>query len=102
STSGSRWILSDLIAPLGSRARIEHEDITLVLVNEVRVVRKVLIVVAVLVVVTSLANAQPARAPRHWARGTAIRLWIDPEQMPPNGEALVEKAMKTWTSAADG
>jgi hypothetical protein len=29
-------------------------------------------------------------------------LWIDPEQMPPDGEALVEKAMATWTVAADG
>ena len=38
----------------------------------------------------------------HWARGAAIRVWIDPEQTPPGGEALVEKAMKTWTVAADG
>ena len=31
-----------------------------------------------------------------------IRVWIDPDAMPPNGEPLVEKAMKTWTAAADG
>ncbi len=48
-----------------------------------------------------LLTGQPA-APRHWARGTAIRVWIDPDAMPPNGELLVEKAMKTWTAAADG
>jgi len=52
--------------------------------------------------VAALASAQPSRPPRHWAKGTVIRVWIDPEQMPPDGEALVEKAMKTWTVAADG
>ena len=56
--------------------------------------------------VAALANAQPARTQdwrgHHWARGAQIRVWIDPEQMPPNGAALVEKAMKTWTAAADG
>jgi hypothetical protein len=65
----------------------------------VRGVREAL---AVLVVLAPGATAQPQSAPRHWARGSAIRLWIDPEQAPPNGEALVEKAMKTWTAAADG
>jgi len=58
-------------------------------------------VLAVLAVLGTLVTAQE-RAPRHWARGSAIRLWIDPEQMPPSGEALVEKAMKTWTGAAGG
>jgi hypothetical protein len=55
-------------------------------------------------VVAALANAQPAVDWRghHWARGGAIRVWIDPEQMPPGGALLVEKAMKTWTAAADG
>jgi len=55
-------------------------------------------------VFAALANAQPALDWRghHWVRGGAIRVWIDPEQMPPGGELLVEKAMKTWTVAADG
>ena len=53
-------------------------------------------------VLALLAVAQPSPAPRHWARGAAIRVWIDPDAKPPNGEALVEKAMKTWTTAADG
>ena len=48
------------------------------------------------------AAAQSPSLPRHWAKGAAIRVWIDPDAMPPNGEALVEKAMKTWTTAADG
>ncbi|HUK34794.1 MAG TPA: matrixin family metalloprotease [Vicinamibacterales bacterium] len=46
--------------------------------------------------------AQAPSAPRHWAKGAAIRVWIDPDAMPANGDALVEKAMKTWTTAADG
>jgi len=65
---------------------------------KVQGVRGVLVVLAVLVLCAT-TDAQP---PRHWAKGSAIRIWIDPEQMPPNGEALVEKAMATWTAAADG
>lgn len=65
---------------------------------KVRGVREVL---GVLVVLVLCAGAQ-AQVPRHWAKGSLIRIWIDPEQAPPNGEALVEKAMKTWTAAADG
>src|SRR5205807_441838 len=66
------------------------------------VLRALIASVVLVSVLVSSANAQPSRAPRHWARGAAIRLWIDPEQMPPNGDTLVEKAMKTWTVAADG
>jgi Matrixin len=65
---------------------------------KVQEVRGVLGVLGVLAV---LANAQDWRG-HHWAKGSAIRVWIDPEQTPPGGEALVEKAMKTWTVAADG
>jgi len=54
------------------------------------------------VLLALLAVAQPAQAPRHWSKGAAIRVWIDPDARPPNGDALVEKAMKTWTSAAAG
>jgi len=61
----------------------------------------VLVVLGVLAVLGVPLGAQDWRG-HHWARGSAIRLWIDPEQMPPNGETLVEKAMKTWTVAADG
>lgn len=52
-----------------------------------------------------LGAAQSPRAPwsgKHWARGGAIRVWVDPLQAPPGGDALVEKAMKTWTTAAAG
>jgi hypothetical protein len=67
--------------------------------RKVQEVRGVLVVLAVLVL-SATTDAQTA--PRHWAKGSAIRLWIDPAQAPPSGEALVEKAMKTWTAAADG
>jgi len=55
------------------------------------------------VVLLSLAAvAQGQSAQRHWAKGSAIRVWVDPDAMPPNGDALVEKAMATWTTAAGG
>ena len=38
----------------------------------------------------------------HWARGAAIKVWIDPAGAPKGGDELVERAMKTWTAAADG
>ena len=54
-----------------------------------------------LAVLGVLLSAQDWRG-HHWQRGAAIRVWVDPEQMPPKGEALVEKARHTWTVAADG
>src|SRR4051812_38591254 len=38
----------------------------------------------------------------HWAAGAVIRVWIDPARAPAGGDVLVERAMKTWTTAADG
>ncbi len=65
-----------------------------------RGMRTVVGVLAVLASFAMPANAQ--RAERHWERGSAIRVWIDPAFMPPDGETLVEKAMHAWTVAADG
>jgi len=67
-------------------------------------VLKVLRVLGVLMVLGVLVVPMGAQDWRghHWAKGSAIRVWIDPEQMPPDGDTLVEKAMKTWTVAADG
>ena len=48
-----------------------------------------------------ILSAVPALA-EHWPRGVAIRVWIDPAGAPKGGDELVERAMKTWTSAADG
>ena len=63
-------------------------------------VRAVQVVLGVLVLCATVRAQQPV--PRHWAKGSAIRIWIDPEHAPPDGDALVEKAMKTWTTAAEG
>jgi hypothetical protein len=43
----------------------------------------------------------PSRQPR-WPEGQVIRVWIDPELAPADAEPLVERAMSTWTTAADG
>jgi hypothetical protein len=40
--------------------------------------------------------------PPHWPRDSAIRVWIDATTAPPGAAALVEKALQTWTRAADG
>ena len=31
-----------------------------------------------------------------------IPVWIDRQNLPPKGDELVDRAMKTWTTAADG
>src|SRR5206468_10331813 len=38
----------------------------------------------------------------HWVDRAVIRVWIDPARAPAGGDALVERAMKTWTAAAGG
>ena len=57
---------------------------------------------AVVVLVALLVAAQTPPAVRHWAKGQTIRVWIDTLDSPPNGETLVARAMRTWTTAADG
>jgi hypothetical protein len=58
---------------------------------------------SVVVVALALLAAQaPPEVARHWQRGAAIRVWIDPLAAPPGGTMLVERAMRTWTRAADG
>jgi len=51
----------------------------------------------------AVAGAQvvPLASP-HWPPNSAIRVWIDPANAPSGGVALVEKALQTWTHAADG
>jgi Matrixin len=43
----------------------------------------------------------PAAA-AHWPSGAVIRVWIDLERAPSGGDGLVERAMQTWTYAAQG
>jgi hypothetical protein len=55
-----------------------------------------------LALVAYLAVEQAPPAVRHWAKGSVVRVWIDPLHAPAGGDDLVEKAMRTWTAAADG
>jgi Matrixin len=57
---------------------------------------------AAVVFVASLLAVQAPAPARHWAKGAAIRVWVDPLNAPPGGAMLVERAMRTWTRAADG
>ncbi len=38
----------------------------------------------------------------HWPLHAVVPVWIDQRNMPPQGDQLVEKAMRTWTTAANG
>ena len=38
----------------------------------------------------------------HWAVHATIPVFIDRRNLPPQGDQLVEKAMKTWTTASSG
>jgi Matrixin len=49
----------------------------------------------------TLLPAAPAAA-AHWPSGAVIRVWIDPDRAPSGGDGLVERAMQTWTHAAQG
>jgi hypothetical protein len=38
----------------------------------------------------------------HWALHAVIPVWIDRQNLPPQGDQLVERAMRTWTTASSG
>ena len=59
---------------------------------------KTTIAAVVVLLVLTAGAVQAAR----WPRGAAIKVWIDPAGAPKGGDELVERAMKTWTAAADG
>jgi hypothetical protein len=40
--------------------------------------------------------------PEHWALRSVIPVWIDRQNLPPRGDELVDRAMKTWTTAGGG
>ncbi len=49
-----------------------------------------------------LIAAQAPPAARHWPKNEVIRVWVDPLRAPSGAATLVERAMRTWTSAAEG
>src|SRR5438105_2379926 len=38
----------------------------------------------------------------HWAAHSVIPVWVDRQNLPAQGDQLVDRAMGTWTNAADG
>jgi hypothetical protein len=54
-----------------------------------------------LVLLFLVAQTAPLSSP-HWAKGEVIRVWIETRPAPADGARLVERAMKTWTAAAEG
>jgi Matrixin len=56
-----------------------------------------IIIESVLVPLQTAPRTQP-----RWPAGHLIRVWIEPDMAPAEAEPLVERAMSTWTSAADG
>lgn len=49
-----------------------------------------------------IAQASVFSPKERWAPRSTINVWVDRQNMPPQGDQLVERAMKTWTTAADG
>jgi hypothetical protein len=47
------------------------------------------------------AVGQPMKTVR-WPPGATIPVWLDPSNAPPDASPLVDRALKTWTDAAEG
>jgi hypothetical protein len=60
------------------------------------------IISAVLIAVGLAAMARSQPGPPRWPAGETVLAWIDSAQAPPGAEALVERALKNWTDAAEG
>jgi len=59
-----------------------------------------LLCVALTIPVWATSQA-PASGP-HWPLRSVIRVWVDPQNLPPQGTQLVDRAMQRWTAAAGG
>jgi hypothetical protein len=59
-------------------------------------------IIAAVLIVTAAAPVAAVAAAAHWPAGAVIRVWVDPAGAPAGGDALVERAMRTWTDAAQG
>ena len=55
----------------------------------------------VILALAALVGAGAAGDP-HWPARAVIQVWIDRQDAPPGGDTLVDKAMRTWTTAGDG
>ena len=63
--------------------------------------RSLIIGIAVACAVAPALPAQPTGSPR-WPAHAVITVWLDARTAPPGAEALVDRALATWTRAADG
>jgi hypothetical protein len=54
------------------------------------------------VVCAAASAAVSAARTVRWPRGQVIGVWIDPIRRPAGADALVDRALKTWTDAAAG
>jgi matrixin len=59
-------------------------------------------IVATLLIAMAAIVVAGAVGAAHWPAGAVIRVWVDPVGAPAGGAALVERAMRTWTDAAQG
>ena len=57
---------------------------------------------ATVAITASVSPSAAQSAPIHWPRGGSIAVAIDRTQAPADGARLVERAMRTWTEAAEG
>jgi matrixin len=55
-----------------------------------------------LVAALAFAGCTVTLGAAHWASGATIHVWIDPLRAPAGGDQLVERAMSTWTTSANG
>jgi hypothetical protein len=55
---------------------------------------------SLIALVTAEQPALRSQSPR-WPEGVPIKVWIDGQNAPNRADALVERAMKTWSDAAD-
>jgi hypothetical protein len=59
-----------------------------------------MLVATMLLIIPAAQSGRSAQ--EHWANRALISVSIDRENMPERGDQLVERAMRTWTTAADG
>lgn len=59
-----------------------------------------MLVAAMLLIIPAAQSSFSPSA--HWANRSLISVWIDRQNMPERGDQLVERAMRAWTTAADG
>jgi hypothetical protein len=59
-------------------------------------------VTAIALTVRVKADTTLQPGPARWPAGEMILAWIDSTQAPPGADALLERALKNWTDAAEG